>query len=154
MQGMDLTISGHRVWIEYVKGQTKLEPWYKEPKLIVWIAVDSPHSVSGFGVQLPLKEYSREELKEIVEKEGTRRFNEIIIEQEEEKRVREEELAEEKATQEIARKVAEVAGVELLEDKEDAGIIPLKAIKQTVYSSKQDVAQEVKDQAAEKEQGE
>jgi hypothetical protein len=126
MQGLDLTISGHRAWIEYVKGQSKREPWYKEPYLLVWLVVDSPHSISGFGITLPLKEYTREELKQKVEEEGSRRFNEIITKHEKEQKQIAAEEAEKAAAQEIARKVAKNAGVELLEeDKSAPGVVIL-----------------------------
>lgn len=115
--GMDVTIAGHRAWVEYVKGQSKLEPWHKEPALVVWLGIDSPHSVSGFGITLPLKEYKPDELKKLIEEEGSRRFEEILREHEAERKKMEDQANQKKAAQEIAQKVAKAAGIELLEDE-------------------------------------
>jgi len=117
MKGMDVTISGHRAWVEYIKGQEALVPGFKEPALVVWLSIDSPHSISGFGITLPLKEYTPEELKKLIEKEGTRQFNESVAKHEADRKKTEDTIARREAAQAIGRKVAEAAGVELLEDR-------------------------------------
>jgi len=116
-KGMDVTISGHRAWVDYIKGQEALEPWHKEPALVVWLSIDSPHSISGFGITLPLKEYAPDELKKLIEKEGTRQFDEMIVKHEAERKKTEDMVTRRKAAQDIASKVAEAAGVEHMEDK-------------------------------------
>lgn len=116
-RGMDVTISGHRAWVEYIKGQEALEPWHKEPALTVWLSIDSPHAVSGFGISLPLKEYTPDELKNLIEKEGTRQFEEIIAKHDAERKETEARISRREAAQDIARKVAEAAGVEHMEDR-------------------------------------
>ena len=117
MKGMDVTILGHRAWVEYIKGREALEPWHKEPELVVWLGIDSPHSVSGFGITLPLKEYTPDELKKLIEEEGSRQFEEIIAKHEAERKKTEDTVARRKEAQDVARKVAEAAGVEHLEDR-------------------------------------
>lgn len=117
MKGMEVTIKGHRAWVEYIKGQPALEPWHKEPELVVWVGIDSAHSVSGFGITLPLKEYTPDELKKQIEVEGTRQFNEIIAKHDAERKKNEDLANRRQQAQDIARKVAEAAGIELMEDK-------------------------------------
>jgi len=117
MKGMDVTIKGHRAWVEYIKGQPALEPWHKEPELVVWIGIDSPHSVSGFGITLPLKEYTPDELKKQIEVEGTRQFNEIIAKHDAEREKNEDYTNRKKQAEDIARKVAEAASIELLVER-------------------------------------
>jgi len=117
MKGMDLTIKGHRAWVEYIQGQPAFEPWHKEPALVVWVSIDSPHSVSGFGITLPLKEYTPDELKKLLEEEGTRQFEEIIARHDAEKKKTEDYNIRQQQAKDVARKVAEAADVELLEDK-------------------------------------
>jgi len=117
MKGMDITIKGHRAWVEYVKGEPEYPPWRKQPELVVWIGIDSSHVVSGFGITLPLKEYTPDELKKLIEEEGTRQFEKILAKYEAERKETEARIARREAAQAIGRKVAEAAGVELLEDK-------------------------------------
>ncbi|KKK76153.1 hypothetical protein LCGC14_2866520, partial [marine sediment metagenome] len=101
----------------YIKGQPPLEPWHKEPELVVWVGIDSPHTVSGFGITLPLKEYAPDELKKLIEEEGTSQFEEIIAKHDAERKKSEDLATRKKEAEDVARKVAESAGVELLEDK-------------------------------------
>jgi len=117
MKGMDVTIKGHRAWVEYIKGQPALEPWHKEPELVVWLGIDSPHSVSGFGITLPLKEYAPDELKKLIEVEGTRQFNEIIAKHDAEREKNEEYANRKQQAEDVARKVAEAASIELLVER-------------------------------------
>ena len=117
MKGMDVTIKGHRAWVEYIKGEPEYQPWRKQPELTVWLSIDSPHSTSGFGISLPLKEYAPEELKRLVEEEGTRQWEKILAKDEAERKETEARIARRDAAQEIARKVAKAAGVEHMEDK-------------------------------------
>jgi len=117
MKGMDVTIKGHRAWVEYIKGQEALEPWRKEPELTVWLSIDSPHPVSGFGISLPLKEYAPDELKKLIEEEGTRQWEKILAKHEAERKEIEARIARREAAQAIGRKVAEAAGVEHMEGR-------------------------------------
>jgi len=117
MKGMDVTIQGHRAWVEYIKGQPALEPWHKEPELVVWLGIDSPHSVSGFGITLPLKEYTPDELKKQIEVEGTRQFNDIIAKHDAERKKNEDFANRKKQAEDVARKVAEAASIELLVER-------------------------------------
>lgn len=124
MKGMDVIIGGHRAWVEYIKGEPAYEPWRKKPELTVWLSIESPHpvsdfgiSVTGFGISLPLKEYTRDELKKLIEEEGTRQWEKILAKHEAERKETEARIARREAAQEIGRKVAEAADVELLEDK-------------------------------------
>ena len=116
-KGMDVTIGGHRAWVEYVRGQPEYQPWRKRPELTVWLSIDSPHSTSGFGISLPLKEYAPDELKKLIEEEGTRQWEAILAKDERDRKETEARLSRRDAAQDIARKVAEAAGVELLEDR-------------------------------------
>lgn len=117
MKGMDITIKGHRAWVEYIKGWPAFEPWRKEPELVVWIGIDSSHGVSGFGITLPLKEYTPDELKKLIEEEGTRQFEKIIAQDDAERKKSEDFANRKQQAEEVARKVASAAGVELLEDR-------------------------------------
>ncbi|MBA7681751.1 hypothetical protein ES703_90091 [subsurface metagenome] len=116
-KGMDLTIKGHKAWVDYITGKPALEPWHKEPRLTVWICIDGSHPVSGFEISLPLKEYTRDELKKLIEKEGPRQFEEIIARHDAERKKQDDYANRKQQVEEVARKVAEAAGVELLEDK-------------------------------------
>jgi len=117
MKGMDVTIKGHRAWVEYVKGEPEYQPWRKQPELTVWLRIDSHHPVSGFGISLPLKEYAPDELKKLIEEEGTRQWEKILAKHEAERKETEARIARREAAQEIGRKVAEAASVECMEDK-------------------------------------
>lgn len=122
--GMDVTIKGHRAWVEYVRGEPEYsgpfvfaQSWRKQPELTVWLSIESPHPVSGFGISLPLKEYTPDELKKLIEEEGTRQWEKILAKHEAERKETEARIARREAAQEIGRKVAEAAGVEHMEDK-------------------------------------
>ena len=117
MTEMDVTIKGYRAWVEYIKGQPILEPWHKEPQLVVWVGIDSPHATAGFGISLPLKEYSPDELKKLIEEEGARQFDKIIAQHAADAQKMEEHTAQKREADEVARKVAEAAGLEFLENK-------------------------------------
>ena len=116
-KGMDVIISGHKGWVEYIKGREATEPVQKEPELVVWISIDSPHWIGGFGITLPLKEYAPDELKKLIEKEGTRQWDDKIAKHEAERKKTEDIVTRRKEAEDIARKVAEAAGVELLSDR-------------------------------------
>lgn len=115
-KGMFVSIRGESAFVEYIKGEIPLDPADK-PKLVVWITIGGGHRVDGFGITLPLREYTPAGLKEQIEQVGGREWDSILAKQERET-VRLWDYAERKlAAQEIARKVAETTGVELLEDK-------------------------------------
>ena len=115
-KGMYITIRGEPAFVEYIKGEIPLDPADK-PKLEVWLTIGGGHRVSGFGITLPLREYTLAGLKEKIKQVGGQEWDSILVKQERET-VRLWDYAERKlAAQEIARKVAETTGVELLEDK-------------------------------------
>ena len=117
-KGMDVTIMGHRGWVEYIKGQAPLEPWYKESLLSVFIELDAPGlPVAGFGLHLPLKEYEPDELKALIEQEGSAELKKIIQKHEEEDAKRAVQEEAKRDAEAIARKVAEATGIELLEER-------------------------------------
>lgn len=115
---MDVQISGLRAWVEYIKGQAPLEPWHKEPTLVVWLSIDAPSlPVSGFGITLPLKEYKPDELKALIEQEGALEL-ERILNQHREGEIKREELDKAtRAAEDIARRVSVATGIELLTAK-------------------------------------
>lgn len=116
-KGMDVTIDGHRAWVEYIKGQPALEPWHPEPELVVWLGIDSPHAISGFGITLPLKEYPPEELKRLIEEEGTRQFKDMIARHDAEREKNEAQQKREEEADEVARKVSEAAQVAQIKER-------------------------------------
>ena len=116
---MDVQISGYRAWVEYIKGQAPLEPWYKEPTLVVWLSIDAPSlPVSGFGITLPLKEYKPDELKALIEKEGSLELQKILDKHTKERAEMEKRDKAKQEAEDIARRVSVATGIELLTDKD------------------------------------
>jgi len=116
-KGMDVTISGHRAWVEYIKGEPEYPGWRNQAELTVWLSIDSPHSTKGFGISLPLKEYAPDELKRLIEEEGTRQWEKMLAKDEKLRKETEARKARLESAQAIGRKVAEAAGVEHMEDR-------------------------------------
>jgi len=114
-KGMYITIGGEPAFVEYIKGFAPRDPAGK-PRLAVWITMSGGHRVTSFGITLPLKEYTPAELKEQIEKVGGQIWDTILAEQEKETARMWDYTERKLAAQEVARKVAEATGVELLED--------------------------------------
>lgn len=84
---MEIEILGHKAKIERVSGQVKLEPWYKEDQLVVWISFDEAvDSVLSFATYLPVKKYDREEFLYNVRRRGEEELKRILEKDEKKRR--------------------------------------------------------------------
>jgi len=116
---MDITIRGERAWVKEIKGRVSPDS-PNMPQLVIWIAVAGLHRVREFGITLPAYDYTTEELKEQVEEVGGREWANILARQEEETAKNVEYAKRQHFALGIARRVAEAAGIELLEDVADS----------------------------------
>ena len=83
----EIEILGHKAKIDRVRGQEKLEPWYKEDQLVVWLEFDEGvGSVLSFAVLLPVKKYERDEFLYNVRRRGEEELQRILERHEKEKR--------------------------------------------------------------------
>ena len=117
-KGMSVTIRGEPARVKFMVGEITRDPADK-PKLVIFLTIGGGHRVTGFGITLPLKEYTPAGLKEQIEKVGGEEWDTILAEQGVETARREDYAERNLAAQEIARKVAETTGIELLEDEPD-----------------------------------
>ena len=87
----EVEILGHKAKIERVSAQSKLEPWHKEDKLVVWLSFDEAvDSILSFAVLLPVKKYEREEFLYNIRRRGEEELKRILVRHEVEKRQMEE----------------------------------------------------------------
>ena len=113
---MSVTIRGEPARVKFMVGEITRDPADK-PKLVIFLTIGGGHRVTGFGITLPLKEYTPAGLKEQIEKVGGREWDSILAKQEKETARMWDYTRRQEAAQEIARKVSETTGIELLEDE-------------------------------------
>ena len=83
----EVEILGHKAKVERVSGQAKLEPWWKEDQLVVWLSFDEPvDSILSFATYLPVKKYEREEFLYNVRRRGEEALMRLLAKHEKEKR--------------------------------------------------------------------
>jgi len=72
-------ILGHKAWIEGVKGCPADPPWWPEDRICVWLDFEKPAgSTLGFGVNIPVRSYTRDEFLAAVRMEGEHRLMVIL----------------------------------------------------------------------------
>jgi len=79
----EVELLGHKATIEKVFSQPRLEPWYKEDQLAVWIHFDEPvDGIVSFPVLLPAKKYAdREEFLYNVCRRGEKELGRALMSQ-------------------------------------------------------------------------
>lgn len=80
---------GHETKIESIRaiaGNLR-SPWYKDDQFNIYLSFDGATVAGcyGFGILLPMKEYSPEEFLKAIESEGERVLKEIIRKREDDK---------------------------------------------------------------------
>ncbi len=115
---MNVTIKGYSARVDWVSVNPVLEPGKKDGEMVVWVDIDSPHGLNSFGITFPLKEYTPDQLKKLIEEEGTRQFEEAITRHAAERKRSEAYIDQKLQRLGVARKVADAAGVKLLEGRE------------------------------------
>ena len=102
----EVEILGHKARIESVRGQERLEPWWKEDQLVVWLAFDEAvGSTLSFAVYLPVKKYDRAEFLYNVQRRGEETLRRILVKDEKEKREMQERDEQQKALDAVAAEV-------------------------------------------------
>lgn len=72
MQTIEVTLGYHKAIIEHIFPQPKLEPWYKEDMLVVWLRPIPPvDGLLSFAILVPVKDYTSEEFIKTVETIGS-----------------------------------------------------------------------------------
>ena len=75
----------YKAKVARIKGQVALPPWYPEETLTVWLdlleTVPGTGTI-GFGITIPVKEYTQESLQKTIQEEGSRRLESIVREAE------------------------------------------------------------------------
>jgi hypothetical protein len=67
-----LNLLGHNAEVVNIEGKIALPPWHPEDYLQIWIDLKEPvDGTMGFGIIIPPKEYSPEELQQIIQKEAS-----------------------------------------------------------------------------------
>jgi hypothetical protein len=115
--GRKMKIAGTDLTISFVSSQKADGIWHKEDSLTIWFDLDKPiGGVSGTAVELPVKSYTKDELIMVLEDALRERFQELVIQDEEGRKIMK--AAAEK--QEVLNNWAErTAG--LLKDQEGSG---------------------------------
>ncbi|MBA7712919.1 hypothetical protein ES703_121912 [subsurface metagenome] len=100
----EVEILGHKAKIERVTGQVKLEPWWSEDQLEIWLSFDEAvDSTLSFATYLPAKRYAdREEFLEEVRRRGEEDLKRILAKDEEKRKEREERQQRQKALDAVA----------------------------------------------------
>lgn len=63
-------IFGHKARIESVTGFVADKPWWPEDRIQVWLCLDKPvGSTAAFGVNLPVRSYTKDEFLAAVQRE-------------------------------------------------------------------------------------
>lgn len=90
---------GHDAVITSISWRRKFEPWYPYDELLVWFDLKEPEAgTSGFGIHLPVKDYSKEKFLEAATVEGAQELMKIAARHREEK---EKQKQEEERTREL-----------------------------------------------------
>ena len=99
-------VLGHKAKIERVSGQEKLEPWWKEEQLVVWLSLDpAVGNILSFAVLLPVKKYEREEFLYNVRRRAEEQLTLSLEKHEKEKREMAERDERKKALDAVAAEV-------------------------------------------------
>ncbi len=78
---MEVNLNGVQALVARVKAMPASPPWYPNEYLQVWLEPEKLiASTSAFGITLPLKSYSKDELQRAIQEEGSRRALSILRE--------------------------------------------------------------------------
>lgn len=76
---MEIEIMGHKAKIEGVSARQADGVWYKEDYLLVWLSFDEAvDSTLGFGIDLPVKRYNRDEFLAAVKAEAEEKLPKLL----------------------------------------------------------------------------
>jgi hypothetical protein len=76
---MEVNLNGVQALVARIEAKPASPPWYPNEYLQVWLEPEKLiASTSAFGITLPLKEYSKAELQQAIQKEGSLRALEIL----------------------------------------------------------------------------
>ena len=76
---MEIELLGHKAEVDVISWRPAYEPWHKDDEITVWLKLDeSVEATSGFGISLPLQDYTEEEFKAEVKKVGEERLRYLI----------------------------------------------------------------------------
>ncbi len=110
---VEVEILGHKATIGDVRARVAYPPWHPEDKMSVYLDFHGQpvESILGFYVDLPVKDYGRDDFLEAVKREGEKQLREIL---ERHGAEREEQLQREekqKALDSIAEKIKSTIGL-------------------------------------------
>jgi len=81
---MEVDLNGTKAKVTLIQAKAASGLWDKEDHLNVWLEPEKPIANSiAFGITLPIKKYTKEELQKAIQEEGSRRALEMIKEEEE-----------------------------------------------------------------------
>ena len=79
---MEVDLNGTKAKVTLVQARAADHLWYKEDYLSVWLEPEKTiGNALSFGISLPLKKYTKEELQQAVQVEGSRRALELVKEE-------------------------------------------------------------------------
>lgn len=79
---MEVDLQGIKTKVALIQAKSANPPWYKEDYLDVWLEPEKQiANTISFGIMLPIKKYTKEELQKAIQEEGNRRALELVKEE-------------------------------------------------------------------------
>ncbi len=86
---MEVDLNGTKAKVALIQAKAADHLWYKDDHLDVWLEPENPIANSlSFGIMLPVKKYTKEELQQAIQEEGCRRTLELVKEEAESQKTR------------------------------------------------------------------
>jgi len=105
---INIEIVGHKAKIVHVSGKVALPPWREKDCIDVFIRLEeSLDGIAGFTVELPVKEYSKEEFIDAVIEEGAKVLSKSLKEHRAEREERLQREEKQQAIDKIVNKIKE-----------------------------------------------
>lgn len=110
-------ILGNKAWITSVTGRPADPPWCPEDRIQVWLDFEKPPQFAlgcslSFGVNLPVRSYTRDEFLAAVSREGEHRLKVMLEENRTKRALRESKEQKYKELDKIAGEINSLIGLD------------------------------------------